>query len=100
MVDNVQLSSLGAVIKDAYEAQPDTNAFTDSEKLKLDSLSPVAGLVSFKSVTTYAEMINDGNPTVATFYSVTNDENKNYTRSTYLWKSNGNREWIASTPDN
>lgn len=30
-----ELSTLGAVIKTAYEGQPDTNAFTDAEKSKL-----------------------------------------------------------------
>jgi hypothetical protein len=49
---------------------------------------------------TYALMIADGTPTVNTLYTVTNDENKNYVRSTYLWRTDGNREWIASTPDN
>lgn len=49
---------------------------------------------------TYALMIADGTPTVNTLYTVTTDENKGYIRSTYLWKTNGNREWIASTSDN
>jgi len=48
----------------------------------------------------YALMIADGNPTKNTIYTVTTDENKGYIRSTYLWKADGNREWIASTPDN
>jgi len=50
--------------------------------------------------TTYALMIADGTPTVNTLYTVTTDENKGYIRSTYLWKTDGNREWIASTSDN
>jgi len=49
---------------------------------------------------TYASMIADGTPTVDTFYTVLNDENKSYVRSTYFWKTNGQREWIATTPDN
>lgn len=49
---------------------------------------------------TYASMIADGTPTVNTVYTVTNDENKSYARSFYLWKTDGNREWIATTPDN
>lgn len=49
---------------------------------------------------TYASMIADGTPTVDTLYTVLNDENKSYVRATYFWKSNGQREWIASTPDN
>lgn len=48
----------------------------------------------------YALMIADGTPTVNTLYTVTTDENKGYIRSTYLWKTDGNREWIASTSDN
>jgi hypothetical protein len=60
------------------------------------------GYTPLKSVikSTYALMIADGTPSVDTIYSITNDEDKSYVRSTYLWKSNGNREWIASTPDN
>lgn len=49
---------------------------------------------------TYALMIADGPPTVDTIYTVLNDENKSYVRATYFWKTNGQREWIASTPDN
>lgn len=56
--------------------------------------------INFKEKTTYADMIADGVPSAPTMYSVLNDENKGYIRSTYLWKSNGQREWIASTPDN
>lgn len=56
--------------------------------------------VIFKTVTTYALMIAQGNPILPTVYSVENDENKSYERSTYLWKPNGNREWIATTQDN
>lgn len=33
--NNVELSTLGSVIKQAYEGQPNTNAFTDDEKSKL-----------------------------------------------------------------
>jgi hypothetical protein len=49
---------------------------------------------------TYALMIADGTPVVDTIYTVLIDENKSYVRSTYFWKTNGQREWIASTPDN
>jgi len=35
----VELSQLGAIIKTAYEAEPDTNAFTDAEKNKLASFA-------------------------------------------------------------
>jgi len=70
--------------------------------LNLDDLirNETANNTKYKIKTTYAEMIADGTPTVTTIYSITNDENKSYTRSTYLWKTDGNREWIASTPDN
>ena len=61
---------------------------------------PLSTAVKFKSVATFALMIADGTPAVTTIYEVTNDENKSYTRSTYLWKPNGNREWVATTPDN
>jgi hypothetical protein len=56
--------------------------------------------VQYLSRLTYALMIADGTPSVTTIYSVANDENKSYIRSTYIWKPDGNREWIASTPDN
>ena len=56
--------------------------------------------ITYKSKATYALMIADEIPTVPTMYSITNDENKSYSRSTYLWKPDGNREWIATTPDN
>lgn len=56
--------------------------------------------VAYKSKPTYALMIADGTPSVPTIYSITNDENKSYERSTYLWKPDGKREWIATTPDN
>ena len=56
--------------------------------------------VNYVVKSTYAEMIADGTPLVTTIYSITSDENKSYVRSTYLWKPDGKREWIASTPDN
>ena len=56
--------------------------------------------IIYKLRSTYALMIADGTPTINTIYTITNDENKSYVRSTYLWKSDGNREWIATTPDN
>lgn len=39
MADTIELNTLGSVLKSTYEGQPDTNAFTDAEKLKLDSMS-------------------------------------------------------------
>lgn len=36
-----ELSTLGAVIKTAYEGEANTNAFTDSEKSKLESLENI-----------------------------------------------------------
>lgn len=56
--------------------------------------------LEFKTVATYALMIAEGTPTVATLYEVIADEDKSYTRTTYLWKPSGRREWLASTPDN
>lgn len=37
-----ELSTLGGVIKAAYEGEANTNAFTDSEKSKLEGLADVA----------------------------------------------------------
>jgi hypothetical protein len=56
--------------------------------------------VNFVLRSSYSAMIADGTPNINTLYTVTADENKSYTRSTYLWKTDGKREWIASTPDN
>ena len=42
MADTVELSTLGGPIKQAYEGQPNTNAFTDPEKAKLGALSKLA----------------------------------------------------------
>lgn len=56
--------------------------------------------ILFKSVNSYQEMIALGQPANNTIFEVLVDENKNYSRSTYLWKTSGRREWIASTPDN
>ena len=39
-----QLSTLGATIKTAYEGQPDTNAFTDALKTKLQGAAYLAGI--------------------------------------------------------
>lgn len=36
----IELNTLGAVIKTTYEAEQNTNAFTDAEKLKLANLNP------------------------------------------------------------
>lgn len=35
-----ELTSLGSVIKETYESEPNTNAFTDAEKSKLASINP------------------------------------------------------------
>lgn len=42
MATTHELSTLGHVIKPAYEGQPNTNAFTDAEKTKLAGIEPVA----------------------------------------------------------
>lgn len=41
---DVELSSLGSVIKTAYEGESDTNAYTDTEKAKLGVLSAVSAI--------------------------------------------------------
>ena len=35
---NIQISALGAVIKQAYENQDNTNPFTDAERIKLENI--------------------------------------------------------------
>lgn len=47
---NVQLSTLGAVIKEAYEAEADTNAFTDAEKTKLTGIEAGADVTDATNV--------------------------------------------------
>jgi len=73
------------------------DATSDNEAV---NLGQIIDKITYKSKSTYALMIADGTPNVPTMYSITNDENKDYERSTYLWKPDGNREWIATTPDN
>jgi hypothetical protein len=73
------------------------NATASNEAVNLGQISD---RIAYKSKATYALMVADDTPTVPTIYSITNDENKSYERSTYLWKPDGNREWIATTPDN
>lgn len=46
----IELSTLGAPIKTAYESQPDTNAFTDAEKTKLANLAAVASTGNFSDL--------------------------------------------------
>jgi len=80
----------------------ETVAITVTPNLITVNVNQVSAIAVVKSIikSTYALMIADGTPIFDTIYTVTNDENKSYTRSTYFWKSNGNREWIASIPDN
>jgi len=47
---NVELSTLGSVIKTAYEAEPDRNAFTDNEKSKLAGIAAGAEVNTVTSV--------------------------------------------------
>lgn len=46
-----ELSTLGGVIKPAYESEPDTNAFTDAEKAKLAALADVASSGAYADLT-------------------------------------------------
>jgi hypothetical protein len=47
---NVQLSAQGAVIKTAYESEADTNAFTDTEKAKLNAIEAGADVTDATNV--------------------------------------------------
>ena len=47
---DVQLALLGNVIKDAYEGEPNTNAFTDAEKTKLTSIEHSADVTDAVNV--------------------------------------------------
>ena len=46
-----ELSTLGQVIKAAYEGQPNTNAYTDGDKSTLNGLSPVASSGDYADLT-------------------------------------------------
>lgn len=46
-----ELSTLGHVIKEAYEGQPNTNSFTDPEKAKLGGLATVAESGAYADLT-------------------------------------------------
>ena len=67
----VELNTLGSVIKSTYEAEPNTNAFTDPEKAKLAGLADVATSGSYADLTdtptipggTYDELT--GRPTLS-----------------------------------
>jgi hypothetical protein len=61
----VQLSTLGAVIKTAYEGQDNTNAFTDAEKTKLAGIQAGAEVNSVLTVNG-VEPDGDGNITIPT----------------------------------
>jgi hypothetical protein len=63
-------------------------------------LNVIGGGIVYKLKSTYASMIADGTPSATTIYSVTTDENKTLTRSLYIWRTDGKREYIPSTPDN
>lgn len=45
-----ELSTLGSIIKPAYEGQPDTNAFTDTLKQELDDI--VSNMAVITTITT------------------------------------------------
>ena len=47
---DVQLSDQGAVIKTAYEAESNTNAFTDTEKTKLSNIETNADVTDATNV--------------------------------------------------
>lgn len=47
---DVELNTLGAVIKTAYEAESDTNAFTDAEKTKLSGIEAAADVTDTANV--------------------------------------------------
>lgn len=63
-------------------------------------LTVIGGGIVYKLKSTYASMIADGTPSATTIYSVTTDENKTLSRSLYIWRTDGKREYIPSTPDN
>jgi len=58
---DVELSTLGSTIKEAYEGQSNTNAFTDGEKTKLAGLSNAYG--DLTGVPTFAPVATSGSYT-------------------------------------
>lgn len=54
----VELDTLGAVIKTAYEAEADTNAFTDAEKSKLAAIEALADVTDGTNVDAAGAVMN------------------------------------------
>ncbi len=96
--DSLDATNIDFPLPDIDGTGKTTRAYTIT--ISYIALSSSATGMRFKTVATYNDMTLDGTPTVATVYEVIDDENKPNTRSTYLWKPNGNREWLASYPDN
>lgn len=65
----VKLSTLGPKIKQLYEANPNTNAFTDAEKTKLANLNPEGNTVTsvFGRIGAVVAMSGDYNAAMITF---------------------------------
>lgn len=70
---DVQLSTLGSVIKTAYESEDDTNAFTDAEKSKLAGIASGAqtGTVTSVNLTAPAAGITVSGGPITTTGSIT-----------------------------
>jgi hypothetical protein len=74
---DVQLSTLGSVVKTAYEGEADTNAFTDAEQSKLavavqTDVSGITGADAVANIVslTQAEYEAIGAPDASTLYVI------------------------------
>ena len=94
---NVQLSTLGAVIKSAYEAQADTNVFTDAEKVKLNDLpDPATIATNLFTVETYADAVEAATGSEAKIFLVKASEINDNNPTMYFYVPGFNMFWIAS----
>lgn len=50
-IQTVELSTLGPVLKTTYEAEPDTNAFSDEDKAKLNAVAQSASVFFYRADT-------------------------------------------------
>lgn len=85
-MSEVQLVTLGAVIKTAYESQPNTNAFTDADAATLASLPPSARLGVYSTLS--ALQAAHPSPLAGTYGVV--DAGANSVPVLYVWDGSDN----------
>lgn len=84
-----ELSTLGSVIKTAYEGESNTNAFTDSDKSTIGSLKPVATSGKYSDLS--------GKPSIPAKVSDLSDGG-DYAKTSQLF--DGSYSSLSGKPDN